>query len=652
MHSYVRSIRFVTAFLLPLLLATGCEDDKMDSVVPPGDDTISAIAISGEDCYYTLPADGRPIVSVTAEDGGFVTVVDNGTVYFEQNDEPVERRATLDVEYDDGSRGTLHFAQKPVSRSASGCQFMRHHGIGYSYNAVEGRYCDMSDFRCQILNRAMLEKYGQTDGYNFLISSNLNEMHYTHESYSSVVDYIQHSNVYAGASGDIVLFSGDATMSCSLFEEGTKSSYILKNEVWIDRAEYSLDEAGIREYAGKYPSMLTSSFRYAVSNIHTLNDVDDFLYKYGTHVVVYSKLGARLTLEVQVDTHKFDYREQAEAMAGVSIATLFKMKSESSSQTHNYEILRDGKCRLSILGGDLSYLDKVIDLSSFNTDGTAENMVTDWIGSVYHNDSDITNSNVEMTDMEVVPIWEFIPDRTVAELVEGRVMGNAALLAESFGNKNFINTSFDLNPGSVRCRINGEWRTFSDPDVIDIISSNRHVATVCREYVPEIAGNGTKVHVAYPIYEGRVQLDAGLCVHNGKAYDVAWNGYKFFVKERDDAPSGNLIYINMGALSTKKADNLPYVGSHAILGCERPGGVLPDGTIGGTMLKVYKHFGHFYLENKNRYTNLPGWSWMDAVPLKEYEAYPTFFPSKDYPGRMWRDADYVYIYNPREVSYE
>lgn len=206
MHSYVRSIRFVTAFLLPLLLATGCEDDKMDSVVLPWDDTISAIAISGEDGYYTLPADGRPIVSVTAEDGGFITVVDNGTVYFEQNDEPVERRATLEVEYDDGTRGTLHFAQKPVSRSASGRQFMRHHGIGYSYNAVEGRYCDMSDFRCQILNRAMLEKYGQTDGYNFLISSNLNEMHYTHESYSSVVDYIQHSNVYAGASGDIVLF--------------------------------------------------------------------------------------------------------------------------------------------------------------------------------------------------------------------------------------------------------------------------------------------------------------------------------------------------------------------------------------------------------------------------------------------------------------
>lgn len=652
MHSYVHSFRLIPLLLLPMLLATGCEEDKMDSVIAPGDDTISAIEISGEDCYYTLPANGCPIVSVTAEEGGFITVVDNTTVYFEQNDDTVRRRATLDVEYADGTRGVLHFAQKPASRNASGRQFMRHHGIGYSYNAVEGRYCDMSDFRCQILNRAMLEKYGGDAGYNFLISTNLNELHYTHETYSSVVDYIQHSNVYAGASGNIILFSGDATASCSLFEEGVKSSYILKNEVWIDRAEYSLDEGGIREFAKQYPSMLTSSFRHAVSNIHTLVDVDNFLYKYGTHVVVYSKLGARLSLEVQVDTHKFDYREQAEAMAGMSIATLFKMKSESSSQSHNYEILRDGKCRLNILGGDLKYLDKVIDLNNFSTDGTAEDMITGWIGSVHHDDNDLASSNVEMTDMEVVPIWEFIPDETIAGLVEGRVMGNAALLAESFGNKNFINTSFDPEQVSVRCRIAGEWKTFSNPDVVDIISSNRHVATVCREYVPEITGNRTKVCVAYPIYEGRIQLDAGLCVYNGKAYDVAWNGYKFYVEERNERPSGNLMYINMGALSTEKAPNLSYVESHAILGCERPGGVRPDGSIGGTMVKVYKHFGHFYLENKNRYTNLPGWSWMDAVPQKEYDAYPAYFDRKDYPGRMWRDADYVYIYNPKEVSYE
>lgn len=81
------------------------------------------------------------------------------------------------------------------------------------------------------------------------------------------------------------------------------------------------------------------------------------------------------------------------------------------------------------------------------------------------------------------------------------------------------------------------------------------------------------------------------------------------------------------------------------------------------MVRTYKHFGHFYLLNNNtRYDNLPGWSWMSSVPKKEYDNYKDFFPlngsaqsswkTSQYPYRMWRDNDYVYIYNPKEVSYD
>ncbi len=645
-------------------LLTGCQDEIMESAGADGPDTLlnSAIIIDGEDCFYTISKAGKSISTVKVDEDGFITLLDNNTVYFEQNDEYAPREASVEVVYSDGTAETLSFRQKPYSRAVDGKQFMRHHGIGYSYNAVEGHYCNLRDFRCQILNRAMLEKVGDEIKYNFVIASSLNELQYSHAAYSSLTDYIQNTNIYAGVSGNIVLFSGDATMSCALFEEGVKTSYILKNEARLNCAEYFVDGAAVQKFAKKYPSMLTSSFRHAVSNLNSTVDIDNFIYKYGTHVVVYSKLGARLTLEVQVDTHKFEFKESAEAMADVSLATLFKYKSESSSQTRNYEILRNGSCRLNILGGDLSIMDKVIDLNNFNTDGTSEEMVDKWIKSVNHNDDDLASSNVEMIDIEVIPIWELIPDEAVAKAVEMRVTGNAALLAETLGNKNLINTSFTLGANNISCKVGGVKQTFSNPDVIDVIVANRHVATMCHEYVPEIAGKD-KIWVAYPIYEGHVSIDAGLTIHNGKSYGVCWNGQRFDVEMLEDNTAGMQIFMNLGALSTHEAPNLEYQESNLILGCERPGGIKPDGSLGGNMVRTYKHFGHFYLLNNNtRYDNLPGWSWMSSVPKKEYDNYKDFFPlngsaqsswkTSQYPYRMWRDNDYVYIYNPKEVSYD
>lgn len=653
--------------LLASIMLTGCNEFTLDGIAEELGDTISvdAIQIDGEDSFYGLDNQGKIVASIEVEDGDFVTPINNDTLYFEQNDELAPRTAVVNITYNDSSKSTVRYCQKVATRSVEGRQFLRHHGVGYSYNGVSGKSCNLRDFRCQILNRAMLEKIGEKVGYNFLLAESLSELKYTHSSYSSVTDYIQNSNIQASGSAKIVVFEGDASATCSLFEEGQKSSYILKNEAWINRAEYSVDEDAICEYAKKYPALLTSSFRHAIANLKTNVDIDNFLDKYGTHVVVYSKLGARLTLEVQVETHKFNTREEVNLLANASIATLFKYQSETASQSKNYEILRDATCRLTILGGDLNYMDKAVDLNRFTNDEFSESMVSNWVKSVKHNENDLANSNVEMTDMEVVPIWYFIPNEDVAKLVEARVTGNVSYIAETVGNKNFINTSFNLLSGSVKCKIGGVSQTFSNPDVIEVIVANRHVATICHEYVPDLTGTyyntNEKVWVAYPIYEGRVQLENGLCIYKNSVFDVAWDGSKFEVSERTETPSGGTVYMNMGKLSTVAADNLTYQTAHYILGAERPGGVSTEGALSGEMVKIYKYFGHFYLQNTTRYYNLPGWSWMTAVPEAELKNYPSYFSVKNtttssktngYPYRMWRDADYTYIYNPNEVSYE
>ena len=36
--------------------------------------------------------------------------------------------------------------------------FLRHFGVGYSYDAVRGSYCEWNDLRCQIINRSELAR--------------------------------------------------------------------------------------------------------------------------------------------------------------------------------------------------------------------------------------------------------------------------------------------------------------------------------------------------------------------------------------------------------------------------------------------------------------------------------------------------------------
>lgn len=204
-------------FLLTAVVLTGCKEDALEDIADSaGDIPSNAIMIDGSDGFYNIDGSGISISSIEVETGDFITPLDDGSIYFEQNDELANRNAKVNINYRDGSSRKMMFCQRPSSRSVEGKQFFRHHGIGYSYNAVEGKSCNLKDFRCQILNRAMLEKIGELEGYNFLIASNLNELKYTHEVYSSVTDYIQNTNVYAGASGKIVMFSGDASATCSL----------------------------------------------------------------------------------------------------------------------------------------------------------------------------------------------------------------------------------------------------------------------------------------------------------------------------------------------------------------------------------------------------------------------------------------------------
>ena len=642
-----------------LILISGCAEGSMEEPSVSGNDQAiqeGAIQIGGEESVITLPAHIN-YSDLDLSDADFMTVMPDGRLYCERNDDMAGRTARIHYSSSTtGKRDSIVYYQSPASRIAGNSlvQFYKHYGIGYSYNAIEGNNCNLRDFRCQILNRAVIESLEDSEGVNLLNVNVRNEVEEESCAYTSIVDYIAAVNIDTSVSGDLVFFSGSASKVCAIFEEGTKEQYILHNKISTVNSEYSLNFRDIRLYAKSIPQLLTSSFRNALSKISDDKSVDDFIYTYGTHVVITSKIGASLSLDVQIDRHIFTSKEYEEALSKSAIATLFKSSSSSTSTQNNYTVLKDSKCIIDVKGGDVSLFDNCIGLSSFNNTNIPANLSDRWLESIFYDDQDISRSNVELIDISVIPIWELIPDDVLARQIEARVTGNLKLILDKFVNRNFINTYFESNPTSVTCRIGDKQnQTFKNPETVEVIAANRHVATVCLELVPEISTK-EKVQVAYPIYEGKIKLNSGLCIHAGKAYSVAWSYDCFKVKEIDMSNqklTPGTIYMNCGVLSPFPSESLTYIPSFSILGCERPGGIGIDGSLQGSICKVFKHFGHFYLDTKTRYNNLPGWEYV-TTPPSVTTSYQNYINSSDFSNRMVRKEDYTYLINLTEIGYQ
>ena len=262
-----------------------------------------------------------------------------------------------------------------------------------------------------------------------------------------------------------------------------------------------------------------------------------------------------------------------------------------------------------------------------------------------------------------------IPDAELAALVRTRIEATAPTMQELYGNRNFLNVEIPVGFGAVSTTFGGRLMTVADPWVVDVIAANRHVATVCKEWVPEIDPQGS-VRVVYPIYENRIQTDAGLCVHNGVAYRVKWL-YNRFSVEPADTVATDKVYLTFGYLDPAPTGGVSYQSGLLRLGYEWPGSIATDGSLAnrGEVRTTRKFLGHFYLDSEKNYANLPNWTYQTVAPDNRHyeEEYAAQFAAglpytlsgvglagrsgaANLANRMVRDDDYVYYINTTEVS--
>ena len=549
---------------------------------------------------------------------------------------------TLPSPLGEGSGGEV-FCWTRAEDVETHAKFLRNFGVGYSYDAVRGSYCDWKDIRCQVVNRYFVEQTQYNTGERYL-HTNTTRMARLNQTFEySLRDYVANVHLEFEEEYDLGLYNKQKRTRQNFIEDGVQETYYFLLEEKQILAERYLDYASMLANYRKQPDMLTQSFRNAVNHLGETYDeniaaVDSFINVWGTHVIVHAELGGSLNVDLM--NYSWRWSDDAKIDEWTTEQFLTKKKEKESHSTANeYEWMTQGRLNITAKGGDQSTLTNLLGeykpdgSRTFSTDG-----ISAWRYSLTYYADDEAASNVELVGMRVIPIWEFAEavNHYQALRIKAAILQDAALQQELLGDWNFFDTSFPIRYASAACQYrnsSGNWkryeRTDADAMVVNIESGGRYVATVCRERI-----NDNDLWVCYPIYEGKVRLACGVGVDNNqKAYDVKWVGGKVTVTPRDDV-AGVRFYITNGAVRVKPTEGVTYAESHTLPAVAMAGGVQPDGSYSSAVFPVKKNAMIFYFEATADYDNAVGW--LHEAGTNVYQ----------------RNDNYTYIYNPNEIKYE
>ncbi len=549
-----------------------------------------------------------------------------------------------------GNDTTATIGTSPFTRAAtdtlSVADFRRSYGVGFSYDGIYGEQCNLQDVHCRVLDLNALRAWEQEDEWNEQLFTLLHVNEYTIESdlsYSKS-QYVQRSVLHADVKAKLLLFNGEAQANVTLWEQGDVNSLYMQVRYSAPGAALDMDASSVTTLItdeGR-EDLLTPNFREAVDWLRHHHDaltVDSFLTRYGSHVVTRSRVGGSLTLTMRMDLNDYTDIQEKQVLGDVAIKGILNTKMQTDEEKKALLKLDKAECSVEIRGGDLSKIPNELLHFQFSARPDLSSYVKAWAQSINFDSENPQACNLEMTDMTVTPIWDFIADEEVANRVRIRVEGTTADLSKLMGQHNFVNTSFTL-PDRVTCLMGGISTTFNQPPTANIIAAGRIVATVCREKLTLPSGLNAEVQVAYPVYEGSVNLRCGYCTYDGLAYSVRWLGNQCQVDTLGDAGDGT-VWLNLGEPSSAPFANLSYQQSHTVVGYEWPGSITMQGGLDyySPYYLVYKQANQFLLrsasgEEQAGFLNaLPNWSYDNTL------------------HRMVRDENYKYYWNPNEVNY-
>ena len=522
--------------------------------------------------------------------------------------------------------------------------FRRTYGVGFSYDALYGEKCNMKDIRCQVFDLDKIEAMKNSVGEKLFFVTRDNEIEIKTLSTFNRSEYVQNTDFYADVSANLILINGKGEGSVSLWEGGETNDFFCSTKVISPAMKVYLSPQSLRDYVVEdgHRELLSKNFLECCQWLEKHHEdvvIDSFLRRYGTHVVTSATVGGRLDILMKMKLDSLLDVMDTRVLGNLSVAEIVKLKGSTESHSKELSLMNSAECHITIRGGNLSLIPADLLHFTFNKRPDLETYAKEWVKSLVYDPDDFQGSNLELCDMGIKPIWDFMPNQEIAKKVKTRVLGSAVELMRELGYQNGVCTAVDLSD-RVTCSILEKQTTINQPAMANVICAGRYVASICRERVPAIDKNND-VKVLYPIYDRQVNLSSGFCIANGTAYRIR-NMRDGYAVDTLGATTETKIYLNCGAPGTAHYANVNYLNSYVVAGIEVPYSVKKDGQIDTSRpyYQVKKSGREFLLWNADgsaqktgRIEGLPNWT----------------YDSKR--NCMVRNEGYKYYWNPKEVSY-
>lgn len=188
------------------------------------------------------------------------------------------------------------------TRTAAEQQTMlRSHGVGFSFDAINGERCDVGSVRCQIVNLNAMEEAGAYDcSYEGRTQTKTNTSR-------SFAEYSHNVNTGASVSGDVLIYKGSYQKVASIFEHALDTSLCFTTEMSEKAVEKTIDTNMLETLLESEPEQyLSENFLYAIDKLkkngrNNVAVVDSFIGIFGTHVITNASVGGKLQLDIITD---------------------------------------------------------------------------------------------------------------------------------------------------------------------------------------------------------------------------------------------------------------------------------------------------------------------------------------------------------------
>lgn len=475
------------------------------------------------DWFYVFPTSGRGNATVQ------ICVLENDTQGRQTG------KVTLISTTDPSAVQTFEIGQKcAVDYGVTGIidnqPSIKKYAVGYGYNTLN-EYASPNSVTKQIV------RWKEMDAED-LIQFNASSARFYERTVvgSSREDLAQNLSVAVNFRGKYCGFKGEVATSFS--SSATNNEF---NEYAISYIEYKVTDISIvTDTEDIRENWMTDAARKAIEGeteaYRGTEGVKKLLIDYGTHLITKADLGGRLKYNLTVDVSKVTGYYDITAYLKASYSNAF-VNSEASVDAEMKSSYANNKSHTTLsftaIGGDSGPL----------TDSSDKNAIETWKKSIANYENVSTNKTALIgfgSNQEgLIPLYELATNPSRREEIK-TVMESDGFVTVEYEDKN-------------NYRI--EVPTFSDSasetlvkDVKD--NSNRVIATVCNEFIPEI-NPAKRVNVIYPVASGKILMHAGFFpgYEGRRPARISWNGSNLKVVDYEGLEEKSYTNLYLGGVT-------------------------------------------------------------------------------------------------------